>query len=201
MGDAGRASCDVRPRHTHSQFRRVKNLNSKSVGLSPLSDVHFAAAAAAEDPSRREQTVRTLNGTLLTWRIGFLGLIKSLCDSCLTGLRLYRSCVGESSPRSRPPDGSERAIRFRLGDVKLNSGFAEPGDRPGEVMAVYCEVRAEEGDRRSGMLSIEEGPNSSDRNSESKVLFASSVPVGSCQHARSSPARKIDQGQRRAWAV
>lgn len=54
-------------------------------------------------------------------------------------------------------------------------GFEEEGELLGDVAVVYCVVRTEDGERRRGVGSREEGPKSSVRRSESKVRFASSV--------------------------
>jgi len=74
----------------------------------------------------------TLKGTRLTCRIALRGLSRSFWLSCRTGLRLYRSCVGLSSPRSAP----SRVMRFLEGEWKLKRGLADAGELLGEVVAV-----------------------------------------------------------------
>jgi len=79
-------------------------------------------------------------------------------------------------------------MRFLDGEWKLKSGLADAGELLGEVVAVYWVwVRTDDGERRRGVGSRDEGPKSSLRRSESNVLLASSAAQGGRRSAFLKP--------------
>lgn len=123
----------------------------------------------------------TLNGTLLSCLGAFLGLRRSFWLSYLTGLTLYRSCVGLSSPVAPPTTRSlsPMAALFLDGDEKEKRAFDEGVE--GEVARELVELEVVPCWRGEAWMedgSTLSGPKSSVLRRALKVLFASSVEEG-----------------------